>query len=271
MSGNEFTPILAHISRIKEETYNVRTYYLDVPNYSKYIPGQFNMLYVPGIGEVPISISGTFDGLIAHTVRFVGSVTNTFRNLKVGDAIGVRGPLGNGWPVEDFKGFNVLIVGGGIGLAPLRPIIQHVANHRWEYKKLTILYGARTPADLLYKDEFSNYERIPNTEFLVTVDKGDETWKGHVGVVTKLIPLVEIDPENTVAFVCGPEIMMKFTVLDLMKSGIPPNRIFISLERRMKCGIGLCGHCQLGPFFICRHGPVFSYWKVKKYFEVSQL
>lgn len=270
---SKFIPKVATIRKTVIETYNIKTVYLEVPHdFEKPMPGQFNELYVRGAGEIPISISDiTEEGLIAHTIRFVGTVTKMFTELKEGDKVGVRGPYGNGWPLSELRGKDILIVAGGVGLAPLRPVIREVERNRSLYGKLMILYGARTPRDLLYRYEYSRYERIPNSEVLITVDRGDENWTGHVGVVTTLIPKVDIDPNNTIALVCGPEIMMRFTVKDLMARGLKGNQIYLSLERRMRCGVGLCGHCQVGPLFVCTEGPVFSYETIKRYFWVEQI
>jgi len=270
---SKFIPKVATIRKTVIETYNIKTVYLEVPHdFEKPMPGQFNELYVRGAGEIPISISDiTEEGLIAHTIRFVGTVTKMFTELKEGDKVGVRGPYGNGWPLSELRGKDILIVAGGVGLAPLRPVIREVERNRSLYGKLMILYGARTPRDLLYRYEYSRYERIPDSEVLITVDRGDENWTGHVGVVTTLIPKVDIDPNNTIALVCGPEIMMRFTVKDLMARGLKGNQIYLSLERRMRCGVGLCGHCQVGPLFVCTEGPVFSYETIKRYFWVEQI
>ena len=271
MLGKEYKFKIAKIKKIRKETENIRTYYLKIEDQKKeeYKPGRFSVLYIYGGGEVPISISGIEDDTITYTVRFAGSVTNMFNNLKIDDKIGIRGPYGNHWPLEENKGKDIVIVSGGIGLAPLRPIIYEVKKNRNDYGKLFILYGARTPNDLIFKTEFKEYEEIKNCELHVTVDKGDEKWKGNVGVVTTLIPKINVNPENTVAFICGPEIMMKFTVKDLMnKSKLPKTRIYVSMERRMRCGIGLCGHCQIGPYFVCKDGPVFPFYRIEEYFGV---
>lgn len=265
-------PIPTRIVKIVNEIPSVKTYIIEKPkNYIEPKPGQFNMIYVHGVGEVPISVSDISDNTIAHTVRFVGSVTNVIKNLKEGDIVGIRGPYGKPWPIKEYEGWNILIVAGGIGLAPLRPAIKEVIKRKNKYGKLIILYGARTPKDLLYKDELLKYNEIPDVEVQLTVDRADESWKGHVGVVTKLIPPVRLDIERTVAFICGPEVMIKFTVKELIKKGLSTKRMYVSLERRMKCGVGLCGHCQLGPYFVCRHGPVFPYWLISRYFEVEEL
>jgi len=173
--------------------------------------------------------------------------------------------------MKEAQGLDILIISGGIGIAPLRPVIMEVEKNRSKYGRMIILYGARTPRDLVFRREFERYKNIKDSELHVTVDRGEEEWAGAIGVVTTLIPKVEVDSKNTIAMVCGPEIMMKFTVKDLIKKRIPEDRIYISMERRMRCGIGQCGHCQIGPFFICRDGPVFQFSKIKKYFEVEQI
>ncbi len=266
-------PKVAIIKDIVDEAPHVRTLYLQVPPDFKHPePGQFNELYVRGVGEVPISVSDVTDeGLIAHTVKVVGTTTEVLATAQAGDKLGIRGPYGKPWPIKEMMGKDILIVAGGIGIAPLRPVIREIEKNRGMYGKFTLLYGARTPRDLLYKYEFPRYERIPNTEFLVTVDKPDPVWDGYVGVVTKLINVTHIDPRNTIALVCGPEIMMRFTVKALNEIGLKDNQIYLSLERRMRCGVGLCGHCQVGPYFVCKHGPVFPYWLIKKYFWVEQI
>ena len=267
-------PTPAKITKIIPETPDTKTFYFEVEKRfpEKPKPGQFTEIYIPGVGEAPVSICGCDDGeVIAQTVRSVGALTEYLFKLEEGARIGIRGPYGKGWPLGRLEGRDILIVAGGIGLAPLRGVIKEIEKNREKFGKLTILYGARTPDLLLYKYEFEEYRSIPNSEFLLTVDHGDEKWKGHVGVVTQLIPKARIEPERTTALVCGPEIMMKFTVKALGEVGFKDNQIYLSLERRMKCGVGLCGHCQVGPYFVCRHGPVFPYWLIKKYFWVSEI
>ena len=238
---------------------------------SEYVPGQFNMLYSFGVGEAPISISGGLQGRIEHTIRGVGPVTRSLIEKSVGGLVGVRGPFGNGWPLEETKGCDVLIVAGGMGLAPLLPAIQYVQKNRRHYGEFHVLYGARTPADLLYKRQLESWSGKPDTQLLITVDKGEAGWNGYIGVVTTLFRYVKLNPDNTYAFVCGPEIMMKFTVSELKNRGFVDDRIFLSMERNMKCGVGICGHCQFGPFFICRDGPVMRYSSVKFFFGKKEV
>lgn len=251
-------------------TLSLRTSNKDSP-LLKAKPGQFNMLYLYGIGEVPISYSVLPDrrGIFKHTIRRVGTVTRVLVQLKAGDMVGARGPYGSGWPYERAIKKDVLMVAGGLGLAPIRPLIHLAIYHRKKFNNVTLLYGARNPSSLLYYDEFELWRK--KIDVRVTVDKRDGTWKGNVGVVTTLFKGLELDPTKTVAFICGPEIMMRFTVLELIKKRVPDDDIFLSFERNMKCGIGFCGHCQMGPYFVCRDGPVFSYSEVKPYFGRGEI
>lgn len=261
-------PIPYRIEGVVKETYD--TYTLDITPENGYLqnsfyPGQFNMLYMFGKGEVPISISGDPDkqSPLVHTVRAVGRVTQAICHLKQGEVIGVRGPFGTHWPVEKATGKDVVIVAGGIGLAPLRPAMYYLLSHRDNYRKVILLYGARTPRDLLFHRELQQWRSNLNLEVQVTVDSGPPDWYGNVGVVTKLIPLINIDSSNSVIMICGPEIMIRFTVAEFVQSGIDASQIFISMERNMKCGVGLCGHCQFGPYFVCKDGPVFRLDQVR--------
>ncbi len=265
---NPMFPQLFRIRSRKQETHDTFTIELEPIEQGiefKFLPGQFNMIYVFGVGEVPISISGDPNkaSRITHTTRMVGTVTKAMGRLKKGDVLGIRGPFGSSWPVDKYEGYDVVIVAGGIGLAPLRPAIYYILSNRDKYNRAILLYGARTPEDILYKSEIEKWKSRFDFEVYVTVDRGTSGWKGNVGVVTTLIPRAPFTSENAVAFVCGPEIMMRFTALELIKRGVSENNIFISMERNMKCGIGLCGHCQFGPVFICKDGPVFSYNQVK--------
>lgn len=224
----------------------------------QYAPGQFNMLYVFGTGEVPISISGAVGGPLIHTIRAVGAVTDKLMSLHTGDIVGIRGPFGTSWPVEKVKGKDVLFIAGGIGLAPLRPAILEVIKNRHDYGKVTILYGTRTPEDILYRHEVAKWRAQFDLDVEVTVDRADRNWDGRVGVVTKLIDRVQCSPPDTAVFVCGPEIMMHFANKALLAKGFEPANIYVSLERSMKCALGFCGHCQLGGRFVCKDGPVFD-------------
>jgi NAD(P)H-flavin reductase len=231
---------------------------VDIPQFAT---GQFNMLYVFGVGEIPISISGdpAKRKPLVHTTRAVGTVSKAMRALKANDVIGVRGPFGSYWPIKQAEGKDIVIAAGGIGLAPLRSVMYHIISHRERYSKAVLLYGARTPEDILYRRELEKWRAKFDLEVDVTVDRATGSWRGSVGVVTQLIPRASFDPNNTIAMVCGPEIMMRFTAVGLEQRGIALENIYVSMERNMKCAIGMCGHCQYGPHFVCKDGPVFQY------------
>lgn len=238
-----------------------------------FLPGQFNMLYVFGVGEVPISISGdpkNKDRLL-HTIRNVGLVTDALNKLRRGAMVGLRGPYGKPWPVDAAEGKDVVIVAGGIGLAPLRPVLYQLQDQRDRFRNIFILYGARTPGDLLYKNDLKKLSADLEIQVRVTVDQGDADWKGMIGVVTPLIQRAPFDPENSVAYVCGPEIMMHFAVRELHKRGVPDEKVYLSMERNMKCAVGHCGHCQFGPEFICKDGPVFRYDSIENLLKVREV
>ena len=238
-----------------------------------FAPGQFNMLYAFGIGEVPISVSGDPGKPLPllHTVRVVGAVSRALCAVTRGDYIGVRGPFGSVWPVAEAEGQDLLLVAGGIGLAPLRPALYHALAHRERYGRITLLYGARRPKELLFRSELERWRGRFDLDVAAIVDSATAGWHGEVGVVTELIPGASFDPENCVAMICGPEVMMQFTVRELEQREIPPERIFVSTERNMKCGVGLCGHCQRGPEFVCKDGPVFPYSRIGRLMNVREL
>jgi NAD(P)H-flavin reductase len=236
-------------------------------------PGQFDMLYAFGVGEVPISTSGQTgaDGELTHTIRAVGPVTRALCATSPGDVVGVRGPFGTTWPLDEAAGGDLVVVAGGIGLAPLRPAVQHALAHRGDYGAVCVLVGARTPLDLLYAGELGRWRGRFDLEADVTVDSAAGDWHGRVGVVSRLIPGAAFDPATTTALVVGPEIMIRFTVAALLERGVPKERIYASMERNMQCGVGHCGHCQLGPVLICRDGPVFRYDELEPLLEVREL
>jgi NAD(P)H-flavin reductase len=255
------------------DTFTVRLEPENPVNGSIFQPGQFSMLWVFGVGELPISISGdpALHDRLVYTVRSVGQTTHALVNREVGDGVGVRGPFGAGWPVEAARGRDVIVVAGGIGLAPLRPVIYHVLQNRKDYGRLVILYGGRSPRDLLYRKELATWARNRETQVLVTVDYGGLNWRGHVGVVTTLFKYSRLQPASSVAMVCGPEIMMRFVARELEMHGLSGDDIYLSMERNMKCAVGFCGHCQYGPHFICKDGPVFRYEKIRKLLEKYEL
>lgn len=232
---------------------------------SRFQPGQFSMLWVFGVGEVPISISGdpAQHHQLVYTVRSVGEATQMLVSRAVDEAVGVRGPFGRGWPVKEALGRDVLIIAGGIGLAPLRPVIYEVLHNREKYGRLVVLYGARNPRDRLYRKELAAWARQRDTQVLVTVDYGGLSWRGHVGAVTTLFKYARLQPARSVAFTCGPEIMMRFVARDLETLGLARENIYLSMERNMKCAVGFCGHCQYGPHFVCKDGPIFAYDRVR--------
>jgi NAD(P)H-flavin reductase len=238
-----------------------------------FAPGQFAMLYVFGVGEVPISCSGdpARPGRPVHTVRAVGAVTQALGALRRGDIVGVRGPFGSQWPLAEALGHDVVLVAGGIGLAPLRPALYALLANRKRYGRVALLYGSRTPQDLLYRRDLERWRGRFDLQVEVTVDSAREGWYGHVGVVTALIPRLPLDPMSTTAMICGPEIMMRFTVQEFLKRGVAPEHLFLSLERNMQCAVGLCGHCQFGPAFICKDGPVLRYDRIQPFFSKREV
>jgi NAD(P)H-flavin reductase len=268
-TSDPMLPAPWRIRRARRDTRDTFTLDLEPVNAGDslpFLPGQFNMLYVFGAGEVPISMSGdpAKPGAMTHTVRAVGAVTRAIGRLKRGDVIGVRGPFGASWPVEEAAGKDIVIVAGGIGLAPLRPVIYHVLARREKYGRVALLYGARTHDDVLYQSELEKWRGRFDLQVEVTVDNvpAGQSWRGHVGVVTSLIGGASFDPAQAAAMICGPEVMMRFTVIELQKRGVSEEGIFISMERNMKCAVGFCGHCQFGSTFICKDGPVFRFDRI---------
>jgi NAD(P)H-flavin reductase len=267
--ADPMVPQLYRVQRVRREIPDTFTLELE-PEEGVEIPpfasGQFNMLYVFGVGEIPISISGdpARRQPLVHTTRAVGTVSKAMRELKPDDVIGVRGPFGSHWPIERAMGKDVVIVAGGIGLAPLRSAMYQVISQREKYGKVVLLYGARTPEDILYRREVERWRAHFDLEVHVTVDNATGKWRGSVGVVTRLIPRASFDPLNTVAMVCGPEVMMRFTAAELEKRGVAAENMYVSMERNMKCAVGLCGHCQYLPHFVCKDGPVFQYSQVQE-------
>ncbi len=230
------------------------------------LPGQFNMLLLPGVGEVPISVASTQDEGpgIGHTIRFVGRVTRAIEALGPGAVIGLRGPYGRGWPMGPSLGKDVLLVAGGLGLAPLRPVVQALLADRERHGRLTLLYGARQPSDLLYEREYPEWRRR-GMDVRVTVDRADPSWRGEVGVVPVLFRKLQLDPGRTVVMACGPEVMMRFSIAEALADRIPDRDVYLSMERNMQCAVGLCGRCQLGPDFVCKDGPVFSHPEIARF------
>lgn len=266
------------IDDVIDETAGVATYRLTVADKNgtasyRFAPGQFNMLYLPGVGESAISMSGDpsrTDGWI-HTVRVAGNVTKTLALLRRGDTLGLRGPFGVGWPTNELTGNDIVIVAGGLGMAPLRPLIYHIINHRDQFDRVWLICGARTSDGLLYTDEYDAWRQC-GIDVRVTVDRATTDWDGHIGVVTLLIDRLQLPrPKETHLVACGPEVMMKYAAASGFRLGIDAERIWVSLERNMQCAAGMCGHCQLGPEFICKDGPVLRFDRIRQYLFVEQL
>ncbi len=267
------------IRRVHHDFPGVTTYAmqpLDADDWADYRAeaGQFNMLHLPGAGEAAISLSELpqlGDGFLWHTIRAAGNVTRGIAGLRVGDTLGVRGPFGSSWPLHACRQRDVLIVAGGIGLAPLRPAISLLLHERQRFGAMHLLYGARSPDSLLYASQFEQWEER-GMAVHVTVDRSRPGWRGHVGVVPLLLERLRgFAPDNTVVFCCGPEVMMRYTIKAALGRGIPISRIWVSLERNMQCAVGLCGHCQLGPEFVCKDGPVFRYDRVARWLGIEAL
>jgi len=267
---NPYLPDLVEIASVRDETPDTKTFALRFCEPRRwesfaYRPGQFVEVSVFGVGEAPFCLASPREGADGFdiTVRSTGAVTRALHALGPGEQLGVRGPLGNGFPFDEIKGRDILFVGGGIGLPPLRPLLRKVLAHRDQFGNVTVLYGARTPGDLVYKDELEQWRARPDMEFLVTVDVPDEAWKDNVGVVGSLFPKANLQPKSTVAFVCGPPIMIRFVVSDLLDLGLTEEAIITTLERQMRCGVGKCNHCLIGDKYVCMDGPVFSYRQMK--------
>ena len=270
--NNPMEPTPFRILRVKQELKDCFTLILDCKQTPfHFAPGQFNMLYIFGHGEVPISMSGDPNQpeLLVHTIRKVGAVTAALQQLREGDFVGVRGPFGSPWPLSEAKGKDIVILAGGLGLAPLRPVIYHTLEHQRDYKKITLCYGARNPEAILFSDELEQWTHRIAVE--LTVDSAGPGWSGHVGVITDRLQQQVTALTNAIAFICGPEIMMRYSAYALMDSGLSADRIYISMERNMKCAVGLCGRCQFGPYFICQDGPVFSFDKVERLLKIREV
>lgn len=269
-------PMTYHVTKRTSETEDTVTLQFE-PTRGKvvpaFFPGQFNMLYVFGIGEAAISVSGdpSKAGSLVHTIRSAGKITDALVQMAPGETVGVRGPYGKGWPLAGAEKKDVVIIAGGLGLPPLRPLIYSILSQRERYGRVEVIYGARTPKDIVYYDEIQGWRSRGDIRFQVTVDAAGREWYGDVGLVTQRIPDARFDAPRTVAYLCGPEIMMKFSAQALVDRGLSPADIWWSMERNMKCAVGFCGHCQFGPSFVCRDGPVFSYEALRPYIGVREL
>lgn len=271
-------PVPARILHVKDENFNTYTIRLRIEdetarNGYRWAPGQFNMLYVPGVGEAAISISSdpeTPDNL-EHTIRVVGSVTRAIKKMGKGGIIGLRGPFGTSWPTEGIKGKNVVMVAGGIGLAPIRPMIYWLLHHRHHARRVVLLYGCRSPEDRIFAPELEEWERNSALDVLVTVDNATGNWTGPVGVVTHLLGRIRVDAEHTTVMVCGPKILNRAAAWQFLQLHVRPEQVYVSLERNMNCGFGECGHCQYGSKFVCRDGPVFRFADIAHIFAKEEI
>jgi NAD(P)H-flavin reductase len=265
--------VACRVAERRRETADTWTVRLEAANggLARFTPGQFAMLYVFGAGEVPISVSAipAAGDTLVHTVRAVGATTRALCDAPSGTTVGLRGPFGRGWPVAEAEGRDVVIVAGGLGLAPLRPVVHELIAHRDRYGRATVLHGGRSPSELLYRDEIGGWRDALDVEEIV--DAPEPGWSGQVGVVTRLIRRASLDPARTVALTCGPEVMMRFVASALRERGVAASDVWLSLERSMKCATGHCGHCQLGPLFVCKDGPVVSHDRVERLMGVAEL
>lgn len=259
---NPYKPIIAKVTRVADETPSIKTFTLVPEEKIEFKTGQFVQFTVPEVGEAPFTPSSSpfVKEEMDITIMKAGRVTEAIHSLKEEDVVGIRGPLGKGYPLEEFYEKEILILGGGVGMAPLRSLLLTFIAQKTKFKRIVLLYGARTPEDIVYKDQFAAWEQ-EGVEIHRSVDKGDDTWKERVGVVTVLFDEVKLD--NEIAIVCGPPIMMKFGTFKLLEIGYKPENIYLSMEKNMSCGIGKCGHCALGPYFVCKDGPVFKYSEIK--------
>ncbi len=272
-------PVPTRILDVREENATTYTYRMEIVDESirrqyGFAPGQFNMIYVPAVGEAALSLSSDPDdpSVLEHTIRLVGSVTQGIDRIARKDRdrlIGIRGPFGRGWPVEQIDGHDVVLVGGGIGLAPLRPMVHWLINHRERVKRAVLLFGCRSPEDQLYEDELKQWEE--HMDVLVTVDKPTGGWTGPVALVTELLQRIKVDAQRTIVMVCGPRVLNQAAAWDFLQLQVPPTQVYVSLERNMNCGFGRCGHCQYGEFFVCTDGPVFCFDDISHIFGVKDI
>ena len=267
---NPYRPIKAEITEVISETPTIKTIRVEPKEPIIFETGQFIELTIPGIGEAPFTPSSrpAIKDIMEITVMSVGKVTEKVHELKKGDIVGVRGPFGEGYPIDKFKGKEILVVGGGCGFAPLRSLMYEFFDRSGEFKKLFFRGGCKTPQEFLYRSEIDDWAKRKDLDIKLTVDKGDSEWKENVGVVTTILDGVEMDYGNGIAIVCGPPIMMKFSIKKLIEMGFKDENIYLSMEKNMSCGIGKCGHCRIGTYYVCKDGPVFTYDKIKNFSNI---
>jgi NAD(P)H-flavin reductase len=276
IDADPMVPRAWRVCDVREETGDTFTMRLEPCRQAegiRFAPGQFNMVYAFGVGEVPLSISSDprSPRLLQHTTREVGTVTRAIRRLKKGDTLGIRGPFGTHWPINSCEGRDVVIVAGGLGLAPLRPVLYHLLAGPRQFQRIVLLYGTRTPEDILFRRELKAWTGHTGVEVHVTVDRAAGDWRGNVGVVTTLLRLASFDSQRAIAMVCGPEVMMRYTVMELQRRGLSAEQIHLSMERNMKCAVGFCGHCQYGPTFVCKDGPVYRFDAIEWLFSKAEV
>jgi len=271
-------PVTTRIVDVREENMNTKTFVMEIEDEEirkkyRWAPGQFNMIYVPGIGEAAISISSDPDKpeILEHSIRIVGSVTHAIDDLGVGGIVGLRGPFGRGWPLDTLAGGEVVLVAGGIGLAPLRPVVYWLTQRRDRFRRLILLFGCRSPEDRLYVGELDQWEEDNKIDVLVTVDNATGDWVGPVGVVTKLLQRVKVNAQETTVMVCGPRMLNRVAAWNFLQLHVSPEHVYLSLERNMNCGYGQCGHCQYGSKFVCKDGPVFAFSEIADIFASEEI
>lgn len=272
--NDPFVPMEAKIVANQQDSHNIFTLDLVLTDpilhqAYQFQPGQFNMLYLYGVGEVAISIVSDprESEVLSHTIRAIGRITNALKNLKVGDRLGVRGPFGRGWPMTDAIGRDVIVMTGGLGCAPSVSVIEYILKQRQQYKRLNILQGVKHSDDFIFQHRYQQWRQSPDTDVFIAADEAGPTWPWQIGYVTNMINKTQFNPENAIAMMCGPEMMMANAINLLVSKGLPESQIYLSMERNMECGLGLCGHCQYGDKFICKDGPVFAYPEIKALFH----
>ena len=270
MKKNIYQPVEATIEDVKQETPTIKTFVLKTKSPFSFRTGQFIELTVPGLGEAPFTPSSdpNIKEKMDVTIMNVGAVTSKLHGMNKGEKVGVRGPYGQGYPLDKFFGKDVLIVGGGVGLAPLRSLLLSLFADIDKYNKVVLRYGARTPSDIVYKELIPQWAKRKKADVMTTVDVGDTGWKGNVGLVTTILKDLPVDMKKTVSIVCGPPIMMKFVTLKLFDLGFKPPDIYLSMEKNMSCGLGKCGHCRIGKYYACKDGPVFTYEQLKDIHDI---
>ncbi len=276
--ADTFMPVPARIIDVERENFNTHSFHIRIEDEVirdryRFAPGQFNMLYVPGVGEAAISISSDPDEseVLCHTIRLVGSVTRSIAGLGKGGLVGIRGPFGKGWPLDQLDGRDLVLVAGGIGLAPVRPMVYWILNRRDRFRRVMLLFGCRTPQDIIYAEQLKRWTDDSPIEVLVTVDNATDEWAGPVGVVTNLLKRVKVNAERTTVMVCGPRILNRVAAWNFLQLHVPEQQVYVSLERNMNCGFGRCGHCQYGSKFVCKDGPVFCFSEVSDIFAKEEV